>query len=163
MVNSKAKGSQFEREVCKALSLWVTHGQREDVFWRSAMSGGRATVAHKKGQSNRQAGDICAVAPEGHALLANFYIECKHVKSLDLDSFFVKNTGALAKFWEVAYRGASLSGARTPMIVAKQNGWPILVFSLIPSTTRLMAGRGVEVFFFTDMLREDPSLYEKPR
>ena len=45
----KAKGSSFERLICKELSLWITGGEHQDVFWRSAMSGGRSTVAMKKG------------------------------------------------------------------------------------------------------------------
>ena len=36
------KGSEFEREMCKCLSLWWTDSKRDDVFWRSAQSGGRA-------------------------------------------------------------------------------------------------------------------------
>ena len=40
----KEKGSSFERLVCKRMSMWLSKGERDDLFWRSAMSGGRATV-----------------------------------------------------------------------------------------------------------------------
>src|SRR4051794_4734956 len=102
----KGKGSSYERYVCKVLSLWITNGEREDVFWRSAMSGGRATVQHRRGVSVRQSGDICAVAPEGHVLTDTLYIECKHVKKLGLDSFLIKGTGPLANFWDKAQKEA---------------------------------------------------------
>ena len=45
----KQKGGEYERTVCKKLSLWVSNGTRDDIFWRSAMSGGRATLQRKKG------------------------------------------------------------------------------------------------------------------
>src|SRR4249919_3894092 len=92
----KQKGSVFERQVCRRLSLWVTNNEKQDVFWRSAMSGGRATVARGK---VRQCGDVCAVAEEGYAFCNSWFVECKHVRSLNLDSFLIKSTGALDKFW----------------------------------------------------------------
>jgi len=46
----KAKGASFERDICRRLSLWVSAGKQEDVFWRSAMSGGRSTVADSSSQ-----------------------------------------------------------------------------------------------------------------
>jgi hypothetical protein len=119
----KAKGSAYERLICKRLSLWVSGGKREDVFWRSAMSGGRATV---KGKTVRQAGDITAVAPEGHPLTDVFYIECKHVKKLDLESFLFKNKGLLAGFWKDAVKQADRHD-KEAVIIARQNGWPDLV------------------------------------
>lgn len=122
----KQKGGAFEREVCKALSLWVSHGRREDLYWRSAMSGGRATLGARKGKDlAHQAGDITAVHPDGHALTNHFYIECKHVKNLDFGQFLVKGTGKLAKFWKTCKKEA-LKHKRQPVIIAKQNGWPIL-------------------------------------
>lgn len=124
--NPKAKGSSFERLICKQLSLWVSHGEREDVFWRSAMSGGRATV---RGTAVRQAGDICAVAPEGHDFTKQFFVECKHVKKLALDQFLIKNTGPLRQFWLKLLKQADRH-SRCPMLIARQNGWPTLVITL---------------------------------
>lgn len=84
------------------------------------MSGGRSTVAARKGVAVRQGGDICSVSPEGHALTEQYYIECKHVRSLDLESFFLTGKGALAKFWRVALREAKRH-KREPIIIARQN------------------------------------------
>lgn len=116
----KGKGSSFERLTCKQLSLWVTGGKKADCFWRSALSGGRATIAHRKGEVVRQAGDITAVSAEGHALTNFWYIECKHYKNLDIDSFCLTGKGSLAKFWKVACREAA-KHHREPMLIARQN------------------------------------------
>jgi len=42
-----AKGSSFEREICTILSKWWTNNERDDVFWRTAGSGARATTRSK--------------------------------------------------------------------------------------------------------------------
>ena len=85
------------------------------------MSGGRATVA--KG-AVRQAGDITAVAPEGHILTDQFYLELKHYKKLSLDCF-IKGKGPLIDIWETAMLEASKYN-RTPALIYKQNGWPVI-------------------------------------
>lgn len=125
-MNGKRKGGSFERSICVQLSQWVSQGKRTDLFWRSAMSGGRATVAHRKGESVRQAGDITAVAPEGHVLTGQYYVECKHYRDLDLVGFFLNDKGKLAGFWRTAKREAEKHG-RMPMLIAKQNNVPTIM------------------------------------
>lgn len=128
---SKAKGAAFEREVCKKLSVWITNGKKGDCFWRSAMSGGRATVARKRGRDVRQAGDITAVAPEGHKLTDHVFIECKHYADLQFDSFVIDNKGTLAHFWGVVCREAEHRN-RSPWLVARQNRRPTLLLTRLP-------------------------------
>lgn len=153
----KAKGSAFERWVCKRLSKWVTHNKREDVFWRSAMSGGRSTVARAKGIEVRQAGDITAVAPEGNNFCRHWYVECKHYSNLQVGQFLLMNTGVLTKFWQLARSEAKRRELR-PMLIVKQNAWPVLVItehdalgSWTESQLRSYA-RQCDVSFFNDML-----------
>lgn len=124
----KAKGSAFERQVCVALSKWVSHGKESDLFWRSAMSGGRATVARRKGVNIRQAGDICSVAPEGHAFTDQWFIECKFYKDLGIAQFLLNAKGPLAAFWETAIEQARLCD-RNPLLIVKQNGSPVYVIT----------------------------------
>ena len=124
---SKSKGNSFERFVCKSLSLWITNGKKADCLWRSAISGGRATVARKRGELVRQAGDICSVSPEGHSLTDVYYIECKSYKDLRLDSF-VFGKGPLAKFWKETIAQAN-HYQKKPMLIAKSNNVPILVLT----------------------------------
>lgn len=125
----KAKGASFEREICKRLSLWVSAGKREDLYWRTAMSGGRATVAKRRGiDLAAQAGDISAVHPNGHVLTKELYFELKHVRDLGIDRLIIRNTGPLANFWHKAMWEADAYG-KSPVIIARQNGLPILLLA----------------------------------
>lgn len=120
----KRKGGSFERLVAKELSLMVTQGKRTDVFWRSSLSGGRATV-HKHGDV-RQAGDICAVAPEGNYLVSQFYFECKFYRELAIARFVIENKGPLARFWAKTQMEARKHD-RQPVLIARQNHLPAFV------------------------------------
>jgi hypothetical protein len=124
----KHKGGSFERKVCKQLSLWVSRGKDEDLFWRSAISGGRATQSLKRGKKlRRQAGDICATSAEGCGLTDVFYVECKHYKDLNIIPFILRRrTGKLAGFWRVACREAK-KHKKQPMLIACQNFFPPFV------------------------------------
>ena len=117
----KAKGSSFERDICKRLSLWLTAGKSEDVFWRSAMSGGRATVAKGK---VRQAGDITSVSPEGHILTDRLYLECKHLKDISLDCL-IKGKGNLLTIWHKTVEEAAKYD-KIPCLIFRQNHYPVV-------------------------------------
>lgn len=120
----KRKGAAKERDFSKVLSLWITKGANENVFWRSAISGGRATVAKKSGVVNAaQAGDICAVSPEGFKFAANFYVELKHYKTLGLERFLLGLPCTISKFWDVAVMESSFY-KKQPLLVARQNRLP---------------------------------------
>lgn len=159
----KQKGSKFEREVCHRLSLWITDGEKIDCFWRSAMSGGRATRARGK---VRQAGDICAVAPEGNEFADKWFVECKHVKSLDLDSFLIKSLGQLHRFWQVALKEAR-KYQRDPLIIAKQNGWPALVISRSNHVAHwarpIVITDAIDITLFEDLLAVPYDRSRRPR
>ena len=72
------KGSNFEREICKLLSLWWTDGKRDDVFWRTSGSGARATTRSKtKQRTFGQYGDVQATDPIGQPLIDVCTIEIK--------------------------------------------------------------------------------------
>lgn len=72
---SKSKGTQYERDICKKLSLWWTNGKRNDIFWTTSGSGSRATRATK--MKAKQFGDVCAIDPKGDHLIDLFTIELK--------------------------------------------------------------------------------------
>lgn len=123
---SKRKGSSFERELCRDLSLWVSRAEHEDLFWRSAMSGGRGTIRVDKHGAQKVSGDICSVRREGHIFTDWWHVEAKHVKDMELTSFALKDTGFLAIEWRRCVRQAK-SHRKLPMLVVKQNRFPIIV------------------------------------
>jgi hypothetical protein len=126
------KGASFERSVCKSLSLWVSGGLHEDWFWRSAMSGGRATVGQRTGKHLAwHAGDISPTAPGAERLSEFFYIECKCVKSLDLNSWIFRRTGRGLQFWKDACVKANIYN-KYPMLIAKENVTRTLL--IVPSS-----------------------------
>lgn len=163
--HGKAKGGQFEREVCVLLSKWVTNGKRKDVFWRSAMSGGRATVA--RGEV-RQCGDICAVAPEGHYLAIQLFIECKHVKDCNIFAA-LRGKGELIRFWTKLVRQAN-EHMRFPVLIIKQNNRPTLWITCTALAQNLIDRRDIHrgtifhtletmnILFFDDVLKAKPGL-----
>lgn len=78
MARGKSKGSAFERTICRLLSTWISQGQREDIFWRSAGSGAMATSRFRSGKKGTtQGGDIVAVDPLGAEFTKNITIEAK--------------------------------------------------------------------------------------
>ena len=124
----KAKGAAFERMICKRLSLWLSRGMHDDYFWRSAMSGGRASVQFKRGKQNRtQEGDISAIDPQGARLTDKFVIECKCVADLHIQRMMqLEVSGGISQYWETLREIAQRSG-KWPMLVAKENNGPIYV------------------------------------
>lgn len=116
----KSKGSAFERQICTALSLWITNGRKDDTLWRSAMSGGRATVRFAKGKvSSHVSGDICAVHPDGNAFIDKYFSECKSYKDLQITGFALEQTGLLVEFWKETVKQAE-----------RHNKFPLLIFKM---------------------------------
>ena len=128
----KRKGAAFERHVCEILSHIVTGGASRFEFWRSACSGGRATVGQRKGKDlGSVAGDVCCVGdnPNANQFAQEFFVECKHVKSLDLHRLH-RGEGFLAKVWndEVMYHPAAIK--KEKMLIAKQDRGPTIVMMM---------------------------------
>ncbi len=73
-----AKGGEFERNICKQLSLWWTENERDDIFWRTAGSGARHTTRQKKNISTENsAGDVCYIDQLGKPFIDYFLMELK--------------------------------------------------------------------------------------
>ncbi len=126
-MGGNAKGSGFERSVCKQLSNWWSSGlegkARDDIFWRSSQSGGRATQRAKQGKATFGAyGDIAAVDPVGQPLLRLVTIELKRGRSHGhpIDSIESKVTSKPKPF-ELAVAQASRSAE-----LAKSVSWWLL-------------------------------------
>jgi hypothetical protein len=128
---SKNKGSAFERQVCRKLSLLVSEGKRTDCFWRSAMSGGRARLQFNKDLfiNQTQSGDISSISELGFWLINTYTIEVKHYKDLQLASGFLNESGFLYTFWKNLRDDCRATG-KLPLMIAKQNNRPTIMLTL---------------------------------
>lgn len=129
-----AKGSKYERDVCRQLSEWWSQGERDDIFWRTAASGGRATQRNKsKRRTFGQYGDIQAVDPIGSPFMRLVTLELKrgYSKSSFADAVD-RSLLAAPQMWEdfveQASTAAELSGTPFWMLVQKRDSREALVF-----------------------------------
>ena len=125
----KEKGGNFEREICKKLSLWISYNERDDIFWRSAMSGGRATVGLKKGIiRNTQVGDITAIDPLGNKLTDKYIIECKYYKNIHVESllFGKPKNNSILEFWTKLYEQSEKLNKQMMLIIKQNNSATLL-------------------------------------
>jgi hypothetical protein len=128
------KGSAFERDTCRLLSLWWTAQKRDDIFWRSAGSGARAKTRSKTGRSTfGQYGDIQCVDPIGSALTSVCTIELKrgYTKSTFSDAVEKPDKAAqqmFEKFLEQAITDSR--NAKTPfwMLITRRDKKQSMVF-----------------------------------
>ena len=116
------KGGRWEREISNLLSLWISRSYgdtRDDLLWRSAGSGSRATAARKKGMlRTKQAGDLSATDERAIPLIHAFMVEGKSYKDLGLEGLFWRSS---SKPLDVLFDKSLLE--------AKQHGkWALLVF-----------------------------------
>jgi hypothetical protein len=152
-----AKGSNFEREICKLLSSWWTRGERDDVFWRSSMSGGRATVRFRKGKKTAGSyGDICALDPIGEPFLRIFTPELKRGQYVKhpgdlLDCAGSCNNHPFLKALKQAKTAHEMAGSRAWLLIVKRDMKHSSVF--FPS---FLLGRGEVLFKFKGKIIRDP-------
>lgn len=162
----KQKGAQFEREVCRRLSLWVSNNTTEDCYWRSAMSGGRSTVAARKGKRlAAQAGDISCINKIGEWLTNLFFIECKNYRDLEIEKA-IYGRGVFVEFWAEA-EAQSIQYGKLPMLIAKQNQYPSIVgvsrqgahrLELNGGCRLIIPTVGMYIYLFEDLLKLKPNV-----
>lgn len=120
------KGGEFERAICKELSLWWSGGKSNAIFWRTAGSGARATVRHQQGlETPNSCGDFCAIDPDGFPLVKVISGEFKrgysgqlHIQSL-LDS--TQKEPPLLKFWQQAEKDKEVGDRRWSWLIFKRD------------------------------------------
>jgi hypothetical protein len=102
--NRAGKGSSFEREICRLLSVWWTGDSDADViFWRTSQSGGRATARRKTGRRTAAAhcGDLAAIAASGEPLTRAVVFELKRgYRTAALHDLLDRPVRAAAQVWE---------------------------------------------------------------
>ena len=133
-MSKSGKGSSFERDICRQLSLWWSNGKRDDLFWRCAGSGAMAKTRSKIGkQTFGQYGDVQATDPAGQPLLNVFTIEIKRgYSSANFINMLDKPGNAAIQTWELFYnqvtQDATNAKSRAWMIIWRRDRKQTLVF-----------------------------------
>lgn len=81
--NSKSIGNDFERQFSRELSLWVSEGKDDDVFWRDMSSGSKSTTRKKQGKENKNDGDLVAIDLKYKEFTDIFFIDTKSYKKFN--------------------------------------------------------------------------------
>ena len=136
-MNQKSKGSGFEREISKKLSLFLSEGKQDDLFWRTQNSGGRFTVRNKKNiDTHNQSGDISSTNPSSDWFSEKVSIECKHYKNINLWSMLTGAKSGVLGFWNQCVGDGEKSN-KSPILIARQNYKPVL---MIVDSMQLISG-----------------------
>jgi hypothetical protein len=122
----RGRGQSYERSTSRLLSLWFTHGERDDCYWRTSGSGGRFS----RGEASKYAsGDIACEHPDGMALIEEFSIELKRYDHLDLfdliEPLKKRKQGQsmpndIKHFWQQCSEDA-LKADKYPWLIMKRN------------------------------------------
>lgn len=163
----KGKGSSFERKVAKQLSAWLSEDPKNKTeLIRSVLSGGWRS--EKKGEW-RQIGDLAANGPFGERFRAQFAVECKHHREIDIGwALWRADGGDLGKWWKKLRREIKRSGQPlSPMLIFRANRQAIMVALPLGHVgpawddqvvVKVLAHRFVLVKF-ADLLERDPALF----
>jgi hypothetical protein len=141
--HGKRKGNSFERTMAKMLSCWWSNDQRDDLFWRTASSGGRATQRKKSGKNTGDSGDIASTDPDSVALTKAFSIELKAgYNTYTLDTLLHSpETANLITFFDQAQESQSQSEAKSWLVIHKIDRRPWLLYMPTPTFNELCLHR----------------------
>jgi len=122
MAKGKGKGSQWERDVSKYLTNWLTNQKSEYYFWRSPGSGSVATIS---GTNPSLHGDIIPLKPEAEKICSKLIFECKNgYPSTSLDNHLKNNKNdPLKSFWLQVYKQAYNECSKYPILIYKKKGY----------------------------------------
>lgn len=157
-MSGAAKGSAYEREIAKQLSLWWSLGASDDLFWRSSQSGGRATSRAKVGKTTANAcGDLCAQTKEGQDLLELFTIEIKRgYNTYTISDVLEKGTKGFNLFVAQAAKAAQLAGTPYWLLIHKRDRRPALVFTNCMRPTHITGNcDGIDFYLLDEFLSAD--------
>ena len=119
-----AKGSDFERNISRFLTKWLTGKTKPYMFWRSDASGGLATM-HE--ENVHMTGDIKNLHPDSQFLTDIFSIECKNgYPSTSFWQHFNTTKFGIENFWLQSIDDATKAG-KHPMLIYRKKGRRIIV------------------------------------
>jgi len=134
-MNSKAKGSEAERKICKFLSKWLSGSEKPYQFWRTSNSGATSSVVK---ENIHMTGDITAITPDARWFTDLFSIEVK-TGYKDAETFKILKKGKpsdIENFWQQCCKDAK-----------RANKYPMLIFNKKNSLTVVGIDRKLEDFF----------------
>ncbi len=113
-----AKGGDFERDISKFLTKWLTGKVKPYMFWRMPASGGLATI-HE--ENIGLAGDIRSIHSDAEFFTNTFTVECK--TGYPRTSFWQHFKGIknfpLELFWK---QTCDESSGKQPMLIYRKKG-----------------------------------------
>jgi len=144
-LNSKRKGSSYERDVARILSKWVTGTYDEIIYWRDSGSGSVSTIAKKNGKSaSGLDGDFLCVdtsekSIEYKQLLDIFFVDAKCLGNVHLNMINEKNQKSNQLLQNIikVFKDAK-SSKKIPMLIVKAtNDKNLADFIVVPQKTGL--------------------------
>lgn len=119
------KGGEFERDICKFLTVWLTGKPKPYAFWRMPGSGSFATISE---ENVNMSGDIRGITSEGMEITDIISIECK--TGYPKTSFWqhIKGTKGfnLKLFWIQCLEDAKKPGKHPILIYRKLRQKPMI-------------------------------------
>jgi len=152
-----SKGDSFERDRSRALSLWWSDGERDDLFWRN-----RTRITSNTPNKERQLGDLTTVHTDGIPFIETFNVEFKigysktrkgvrhKVIPWDLLDLIDGKGRVFIDFWDQTTSDAFLS-QRIPMLIFKRDHHSPVVAMYAMAVRRLeeLNGRNTKYPFLT--------------
>ncbi len=135
--NSKAIGSDYEREIAKKLSTWLTGDEKADlVCWRQSHSGSVATNRKKKGlEGETTSGDFQCLDSKYEEFFKTFNCDSKSLGSVHLMMINPKNmkSNQLLNEWKKVCKDSESSGKIPLMFVKARNDKKIPDLVIMPT------------------------------
>lgn len=116
-----SKGSAFERELSRILTVWVSGQENPVLFWRVPASGGCLTRNINIGEAF--SGDIRSLHPDADWVTQIFSIEAKNgYPAASFDKHLKDNkTDDIKSFWSQASRDAKIVN-KIPLLIYRKKG-----------------------------------------
>lgn len=137
-MNSKRIGNNYEREIAKILSKWISGKNDPLICWRNVHSGSISTIAKKKGLSGDNTdGDFQCLNPAYQFMFDTFCFDSKCYK--DCNPYFINDknmkSNSILNQWIKVCKEA---GNKIPVMLVKIRDRSTPEFICIPTTCCLL-------------------------
>ena len=114
-----AKGGDFERNISKFLTKWLTGKTKPYMFWRNDASGGLATMHI---ENIHMTGDIKSIHPDSEFFTDIFSVECKTgYPNTSFWQHWNSTKFGIENFWLQAC-GDACKAKKHPMLIYRKKG-----------------------------------------